>query len=145
MQKIGLAMALSLCSFVAAAAAVQEPSSSPPMVGRWEARDPSPPLARKFSKEYVARGEHCIVSVWRKGNGIRIVAIKTYAEDDTLRQIITIKGKKIWFRFVRQEHGLLTEIKGDRDWDIFAMEYSDAARALPPAVRRLFHGYYGLQ
>jgi hypothetical protein len=115
------------------------------------------PASGKFSEEYVSRDGNCTVSVFRNGKGVQVVAVQNPAPEQSLTQTIVItkrnfwisilprKRKKFGINFIRKEGEASTEIRGDRDWDIFATDYSSAAQELPPSVRKLFRGFYKLK
>lgn len=104
--------------------------------------------AESSGTEYVTGG--CRVFVPRGGKYlIQIVAIDLNWNGKKLEQIITVemdKGrvKKKDQRYVFRVHGKYGFYEKTKGYDIFFVKYRGLALKLPPEVRQLFHGLYGI-
>ncbi len=87
-----------------------------------------------YSVSYVYDNGNCVVSVRNDRQGVKI---ESHAPDKGLSEIIEIEGNSIKKYYTSKYFNQKTT-------EIFGKKYKEAAKDLPPEVRKAFMGQYGL-
>lgn len=109
-----------------------------------------------FSEEYWAKGVHIFVRT--DGRGVAITAIDPDYYGKTLEQFIEIRQEEegvvrkreswtVWEAKIVNDGEFFLYLYRNREtigYDIFYVKYLEKAKKLPPHVKKMFFGYYGL-
>ena len=88
--------------------------------------------------------ENCTISPRKDGQGVRITAYDPNHYGKPLYKTIFIEKNKAGGATKRERYTVGGFILG-RGYDVFYVKYEEAAKELPPEVKKVFFGYYCLE